>query len=287
MQIAGTFPSLDGTMWPKLKDQLPAVVITIVLIGGLAYWLHTETVRQMSATQEAEMTALREQTQAELRDAAAETRQQIDEMNAFLRDAIKSRSSDLLLSDEEYASAQQAKVEQLADAIAGRLQPYQDVPQSANEAAQQEAAQIDRVSDRLTDRLRPLIAQLSDDQAANRKILEDISAEITNQLSVVLTSELAKNQTLNNNLGESQAIARDSIGLSQELAALYLSSFEDKGVLTRILTLPAGLIKDASQASFVNSTERKKKEEELFAKLAEFQTRLDALQEKAPPGLEE
>ncbi len=273
-------------MWSKFKEQLPAVIITFALIGGLAYWLHTETVRQMSAQQDAEMAALREQTQTELRTAAAETRRQIDEMNAFLRDAIKSRSSDLLLSDEEYASAEQAKVDQLVEAIANRLQPYQELPQSPEEAAAQETAQIDRVSDRLNDRIRPLLAQLSDDQAANRKILERISAEITDQLSVVLTSELAKNQTLNNNLAESQAIARDSLGLSQELAALYLSSFEDKGILTRILTLPAGVIKDASQLSFVNSTERKQKEEELLAKLAEFQSRLDELEAKAPPGTE-
>ncbi|WP_221029512.1 hypothetical protein [Actomonas aquatica] len=273
-------------MWSKLKEQLPAIVLTILLIGGLAYWLHTETVRQMSAQQDAELVALREQTQAQLQAAAAETRQQIDEMNTFLRDAIKSRQSDLLLSDEEFASAQQTRVDQIAAAVADRIQPYGQLPQSAAEAAQQEDAQIERVSDRLTDRIRPLLAQLSDDQAANRVILERISEEISNQLSVVLTSELAKNQTLNNNLAESQAIARDSLGLSQELAALYLSSFEDKGILTRILTLPAGVIKDASQLSIVNSRERAKKEEELLGRLAEFQTRLEELQAKAPGSVD-
>ncbi len=269
-------------MWPKLKEQLPAILITIILIGGLAYWLHTETVRQMSTQQQAELTALRDQTQAQLQSAAEDTRRQIDEMNTFLHDAIKSRRSDILLSDEELAANEQAKIDEIAIAIADRIQPFTPIPKTADEAAQLETAQIDRMSNHLTDRIRPLLSQLSDDQAANRQILERISSEITDQLSVVLTSELAKNQTLNNNLAESEAIARDSLGLSQELAALYLSSFDDKGILTRILTLPAGVIKDATQLSFVNSTERKKKEEELLGKLSEFQTRLDELAAKAP-----
>ena len=99
---------------------------------------------------------------------------------------------------------------------------------------------------------------------------------------MVLTSELARNQQLNNNLVETQAVARDSLGLSQELTALYLASFKDQGVLTRILSLPANVIKDASQLSIVNSQERKAKEEQLIAKLAEIQKRLEIIQAAAP-----
>ena len=271
-------------MWQKFKDQIPAVVVTLLMIGGLAYWLHTETVRQMSERQQAELITLREQTDTQLRAARDETRRQIDDLNRFLQEAVTKRSSELFLTEDELAAANQAKIDELADAIATKMQPFTPLPRSAEDVANAETAQIDRVSDRLTERIRPLLAGLSDDQAANRQILERISGEISDQLSVVLTSELAKNQTLNNNLAESQAIARDSLGLSQELAALYLSSFEDKGILTRILTLPAGVIKDATQLSFVNSNERKKKEEELLIKLGEFQTRLDELQAKAPPS---
>ena len=271
-------------MWQKFKDQIPAVVVTLLMIGGLAYWLHTETVRQMSERQQAELITLREQTDTQLRAARDETRRQIDDLNRFLQEAVTKRSSELFLTEDELAAANQAKIDELADAIATKMQPFTPLPRSAEDVANAETAQIDRVSDRLTERIRPLLAGLSDDQAANRVIMERISGEISDQLSVVLTSELAKNQTLNNNLSESQAIARDSLGLSQELAALYLSSFEDKGILTRILTLPAGVLKDASQLSFVNSNERKQKEEELLSKLAEFQTRLDELQAKAPPA---
>src|SRR5690606_31572214 len=106
-------------------------------------------------------------------------------------------------------------------------------------------------------------SQMAADQNLTRDSLEKYSRDISDQLSVVLTSELAKNQQLNNNLSETQAVAQESLALSQELAALYLSSFNDHGVLTRILTLPANVVRDASKLRIVNSNERKKKEEEL------------------------
>ena len=42
------------------------------------------------------------------------------------------------------------------------------------------------------------------------------------------------------------------------------------------------MIKDASQLSIVNSQERKAKEEQLIAKLAEIQKRLEIIQAAAP-----
>ena len=123
---------------------------------------------------------------------------------------------------------------------------------------------------------------MASDQNLTRESIVGYSEKISDQISVVLTSELARNQQLNNNLVETQAVARDSLGLSQELTALYLASFKDQGVLTRILSLPANVIKDASQLSIVNSQERKAKEEQLIAKLAEIQKRLEIIQAAAP-----
>ncbi|MBC8039981.1 MAG: hypothetical protein H7Y06_05515, partial [Opitutaceae bacterium] len=97
-----------------------------------------------------------------------------------------------------------------------------------------------------------------------------------------LTAELAKNQVLNNNLADTQAVARESLALSHELTALYLSSLKDQGVLTRLLSLPANIIRDASQLSVINSTEREKKEKELVAKMADIQKRLDDQLAAAP-----
>lgn len=269
-------------MWQKFKDQLPAVILTLLVIGGLAYWLHTQTLAQLNAQQEIQLANLRDQTNAELRASAEETRRQIDSVNTLLKDAIKQRVSDVFLTDEELQTVNDERITELATAIAKHIQPAPLIPASPETVATQETAQINRVSASLTERIQPLLAELSADQEVTRETLTKIADEINTQIAIVLTSELAKNQTLNNNLSESQAIARDSLGLSQELAALYLSSFQDKGILTRLLSLPANVVKDASKLSIINSSERKEREAQLMEKLTEIQTRLDALQAKAP-----
>ena len=89
-------------------------------------------------------------------------------------------------------------------------------------------------------------------------------------------------QVLVNNLSQSQAVAQESLALSHEVTALYLSSLKDQGVLTRLLSLPANVIKDASQFSIINSTERKKKEQELVTKMNDIQKRLDDVLAASP-----
>ncbi len=269
-------------MWPKLKDQLPAVLLTLLLIGGLAYYLHTRTVDEMAKKQESELAALRQVTNAELQASAEETRRQIDAVNTLLKDAISKRASDMFMTDEEIEQVNADRVDQLATAIAQKIQPYNPLPKTPEDAEMQENAQIDRVSSRLSERIQPILSQMASDQNLTRDALERYSREISDQLSVVLTSELAKNQQLNNNLSETQAIARESLALSQELAALYLSSFKDQGVLTRIRTLPANVIRDASKLSIVNSNERKQKEEELMSRLSNIQSKLDQVHAAAP-----
>jgi hypothetical protein len=269
-------------MWQKLKDQLPTILVAVVLIGGLAYWLHTRTVSEMAQRQQSELATLRQQTNAEVQASAEETRRQIDAVNTLLKDAIAKRASDMFMTDEEVAQVNAERVDQLATAIAQKIQPYNPLPKTPEEAQVQENSQIDRVSSRLSERIQPILSQMASDQNLTRDSLERYSREISDQLSVVLTSELAKNQQLNNNLLETQAVAQESLALSQELAALYLSSFKDQGVLTRILTLPANVIRDASKLSIVNSNERKQKEEELMQRLTGIQTKLDQVHAAAP-----
>lgn len=264
-------------MWEKLKAQLPAIALTLVLIGGLAYWLHTRTVKQMAAAQSEAIAQLQSATDAELQVAAESTRQQIAELNQLLRDAIAQRSGDLFLNDQELAAANDARLDQIAGAIAAKIQPFDELPSSPEEADRQELAQIDRVSDRLAERIEPLLANLSSDTVRTRAAVQQISAEIKDQMSLVLTAELAKNQQLNDRLIESHAIARDTMVLAQETASLYVSSFENSGMLTRILTLPAYVIKDASKGSIVNSADRAKLEDELATKMAALQERLNEL----------
>ena len=80
----------------------------------------------------------------------------------------------------------------------------------------------------------------------------------------------------------SQAVAQDSMKLSHEITALYLSSFKDQGLLTRLLTLPANIVRDAANLSIVNSSDRKKMEERLVGDMNALDKRLAEIQENAP-----
>ena len=85
-----------------------------------------------------------------------------------------------------------------------------------------------------------------------------------------------------NNLAATQTVAQDSLKLSHEITALYLSSFKDQGVITRLLTLPANIVKDAASLSIVSSSDRKKVEDDLLKRMSEMDQRLAQIQAEAP-----
>ncbi|HYP16870.1 MAG TPA: hypothetical protein VEQ65_06625 [Opitutus sp.] len=268
-------------MWQKLKEQLPAILLTALLITGVAVWLNHRTVVDMARRQQAELQPLREQNDA-LRAASEESRQQIEATNKLLRDAIAQRQADMFRTDEEIQQLNGERMDALAEAIARKVQPYNPLPKSAEEAEQMQNEQVDKVSARMADRIQPILAEMSKDQNLTRESIAQYSQRISDQVGNVLTSELAKNQQLNNNLQATQAVAQDSLKLSHEITALYLSSFKDQGLITRLLTLPANVVKDAASLSIVSSNDRKKVEEQLVAKMADIDRRLADLQAKAP-----
>lgn len=269
-------------MWQKLKEQLPAVILTALLMGGAVFWFHQKTVQDLSAKQQAEITALREQTNAELKASAEETRRHIESVNQLLKDAIAKRAADVFLTDEEVQKLNTEKMNQLAEAIAQKVMPYGQVPKTPEEAEKIQNEQVDKVSARMAERISPILAEMSKDQNLTRESITQYSQRISDQISGVLTSEMARNQELNSSLMASQAIAQDSMKLSHEITALYLSSFKDQGLLTRLLTLPANVVRDAANMSIVNSTERKKVEERLVTEMNELEKRLAELQAKMP-----
>ncbi|HEU5080303.1 MAG TPA: hypothetical protein VFT72_13915 [Opitutaceae bacterium] len=271
-----------ATMWQKLKEQLPAVLITVVIIFGAAYWIHEKTVQEMSAKQQAALDALREQHAAELRASAEETGRRIEAVNNLLKDAIQKRAADALMTDEEFAKINADKVNQLAEAIATKIQPYNPLPKTPEEAEKIQNEQVDKVSSRMADKIQPILAEMAKDQNLTRDSLASYSQKISDQVGAVLTAELAKNQQLNNNLQSTQAIARDSLRLSHEVTALYLSSFKDQGLVTRLLSLPANVVRDATTLSFVNSSERRKVEERLVQQMNDIEKRLNDVQAQAP-----
>ena len=74
-------------MWQKFKEQLPAVILTAILIIGAAFWFYQQTVSELAEKQRKEITELREQTNAEMKASAEETRRHIESVNQLLKDA--------------------------------------------------------------------------------------------------------------------------------------------------------------------------------------------------------
>jgi hypothetical protein len=269
-------------MWQNLKAQIPAIILTALLVGGAIFWFHQKTVQDLATRQQAEMNSLREQTNAELKASSEETRRHIEAVNTLLKDAIAKRSADVFMTDEEVQKLNQEKMNQLAEAIAQKVLPYGQVPKTPEEAEKLQNDQIDKVGGRLAERISPILAEMSKDQNLTRESISQYSQRISNQISGVLTAEMARNQELNNNLMTAQTIAQDSMKLSHEITALYLSSFKDQGLLTRLLSLPANVVRDAASMSIVNSSDRKKMEERLVSEMNALQKRLDELQAAVP-----
>jgi len=267
-------------MWLKLKDQIPAVAVTIVILLIAGFFLYRKVAND-TAAQQASMTALRIQND-ELRAASEDNRRQTESLNALLKDAIAKRSADALMSDDEYAKVNAEKINRLAEAIAFKIQPFNPLPKTPEEAERLQNEQVDKVSSRMSEKIQPILAEMANDQHLTRESVNAYSQRISDQIGVVLTTELAKNQQLNNNLQATQAVAQDSIKLTHEVTALYLSSMKDQGVLTRLLSLPANIIKDATSLSIVSSSERRKMEARLVGQMNELETRMAELQTKSP-----
>jgi hypothetical protein len=268
-------------MWPKLKDQLPAIVLTAILVIGAAIWIHFVTVSELTARQDEALAPLREQNDA-LRAAADENRRQIAATNELLKDAISKREADLFRTDEEVQKLNAERMDALAEAIAKKVQPYNPLPKTPEEAERMQNEQVDKVSARMAQRIQPILAQMASDQHLTRDSIAQYSQRISEQVGSVLASELAKNQQLNNNLRETQGAAQDALALSHEITALYLSSFKDQGLITRLLSLPANVVKDAASLSIVNSSERAKVEQDLVKRMNDIDARLAEIEAQAP-----
>ncbi len=269
-------------MWHKLKEQLPAIIVTALVIGGVVFWIHLKTVDEMSNRQQQEMQNLRDQTSAELKANAEENRKQINAVNDLLKDAIQKRSADVFMTEQEVAKMNDQRVDQLAAAIAHKIQPYNPLPKSPEEAERLQNEQVDKVSSRMAERIQPILADMAKDQNLTREQIATYSQKISDQIANVLTSELAAKQQLNNNLLATEAVARDSLKLSQQVTALYLSGFKDQSLVTRLLTLPANVVRDAASLSIIDSSERKKMEEQLVGEMNALQKRLADIEAQAP-----
>ena len=269
-------------MWQKFKEQLPAVLLTAILIIGVAFWFNQKTVAELTSKQQVEISQLREQTNAEMKASAEETRRHIESVNQLLKDAISKRQADALMTDDEFAKVNEEKVNKLAEAIAHKIQPYNPLPKTPEEAEKIQNEQVDKVSSRMAEKISPILSEMSKDQNLTRESINNYSQRISDQISGVLTSEMSRNQALNTQLLTSQAVAHDSMKLSHEITALYLSSFKDQGLITRLLSLPANVVRDAASMSIVTSSDRKKMEERLVNEMKALEKRLQEVDASTP-----
>ncbi len=270
-------------MWQKYKEQLPAVLITVLLILGGAFWFSQKQEKAMadlSAKHDASLSELKTQHAAELQSAAEETRR----VHTLLQSAIEKRSADALMSNEEFAKVNADKVNQIAEAVATKLQPNMPLPKTPEEAERLQNEQVDKVSTRMAGKIQPILSEMARDQNLTRESITAYSQRISDQVSSVLTAELAKNQQLNNTLVSTQAVARDSQRLAHETMALYLSTFKDQSFVTRVLSLPANLVTDIAKLNVVDSKDRRKMEERYVKQLNAIDNRLNELVGEAPGG---
>ena len=270
-------------MWPKLKEQLPSIILTAILVIGAAFWIHHQTVQEMTARQDEALTPLREQNEA-LKASAETNRQQIAATNQLLKDAISKREADLFRTDEEIQKLNTQRMDALAEAIAKKVQPYNPLPKTPEEAEQMQNEQVDKVTGRMVNKIKTILDQMANDQHLTLESIMQFRSRISDQVGVVLTAEMAKNQQLNNNLQQTQAAAQDALALSHQITALYLSSFKDQGLITRLLSLPANVVKDAASMSIVTSSDRKKIEQDLVNRMNQIEKRLGELQTQNPKG---
>src|SRR5476651_2007440 len=153
----------SSSMWQKLKEQLPTVILTALLITGAAFWLHQKTVNDMAAREQAELAPLRDQNEA-LKQSADENRRQIEATNKLLKDAISKRSADMFMTEDEVNKLNQDKINALAEAVAKKVQPYNPLPKSPEEAEKMQNEQVDKVSSRMTEKIKPILDEMASDQ---------------------------------------------------------------------------------------------------------------------------
>lgn len=244
-------------------SQVPAILLTSALvIGGVAWMQHNATTQRA-----AELEPLRVQNEA-LKAQGDDNRRQLEATTKLLKDAITRHDGEVFRPEEELQKLNEGRVALLADAIAKKVIPALPPEKSAEESQRLQDEQVDKVATRLTEHLTPLLSRVSAEQAAQRSA----SAQ------TIRTYEERIHQ-LDNNVLVTQAAAQDALKLTQEVSALYLDSFKDRGMLMRLFSLPANLVIDAANLNLVTDRSRAKVQQDLAAKMTELDRRLREVQQ--------
>ncbi len=270
-------------MWSNFKAQIPVIFFTAVITVGVLVWLGNKVVANMTRQNEQQLAELRANTEQRIKESNDALKSQMEATYTLLKDSVENRKGGLFMSDDELATLNDEKVAVLAKALASQIQPYgMPVPQNPQEAEVQRNKQVDEVAGRMASRIQPILEQMSHETSLTKESVANYSQRISDQIAVVLTSELAQKQKLNNNLLESTSIAQESMRISQQITALYLSQMKNESLLGRILMLPAHVVQDVGKGSIVNSNEREKVEAKIAEDMKKLQQRLDTVKANMP-----
>lgn len=279
----GSAPSSGPSAWSGFLAQVPAILITAAVTIGVLVWLGNKVVTNMQAQNERQLAELRATTEQRIKESNDALKSQMDATYTLLKDSVDNHKGGLFMSDDELAKLNDEKVAVLAKALASQIQPYgMPIPKDPQEAEEQRNKQVDEVAGRMAGRIQPILEQMSKETSLTKETVASYSQRISDQIAVVLTSELAQKQKLNNNLLESTSIAQESMRISQQITALYLSQMKNESLLGRILMLPAHVVQDVGKGSIVNSNEREKVEARIAEEMKQLQQRLDNVKANMP-----
>lgn len=279
----GSAPASQSTMWTKFKEQIPVIFFTAVITIGTLVWLGGRVIDNMTNQNERQLAELRTTTEQRIKESNDALKAQMDATYTLLKDSVENRKGGLFMSDDEMAKLNNEKVMVLAKALADQIQPYgMPVAKDPAEAEEQRTKQVDEVASRMAGKIQPILEQMSHETTLTKESVADYSQRISDQIAVVLTTELAQKQKLNNNLLETTSIAQESMRISQEITALYLSQMKNESLLGRILMLPAHMIQDTAKGSIVNSNERQKVEAKIADDMRKLQDRLNNVKSNQP-----
>ncbi len=270
-------------MWSNFKAQIPAIFFTAVITIGVLVFLGNKVVDNMSRQNERQLAELRTSTEQRIKDSNDALKAQMEATYTLLKDSVDNRKGGLFMTDDELAKLNDEKVLVLAKALAEQIQPYgMPIPKDPKEAEEQRNKQVDEVAGRMAGKIQPILEQMSKETTLTKDTVASYSQRISDQIAVVLTSELAQKQKLNNNLLESTSIAQESMRISEQITALYLSQMKSESLLGRILMLPAHVVQDVGKGSIVNSNEREKVEAKIADDMKKLQKRLDSVKANMP-----
>ncbi len=257
---------------------LASAAATLVFCLGIGFIVVGNLQRQASEQRALELETLQAQTSDEFRMLADRLLMTVESTDRKITEAMGATDDNLFLSNEEQQAFDEQRIYALADAVSTRL--------TEATTDQETDSEVTQVVNRVSERINPILNEISQTGTLTRSDIQLYTHRISEQITTVLRDEIEAKQQLNNNLLASTGIARDSLALSGEMAALYVSSLKDDGMVSRLLMLPVNLVQDAASLSIVGSSGRKKAEERIFAEMNALQERLAGVEEAMPVVLD-